>query len=106
MPSYDSFVCPGCEHYFCVIWPEPLPSHYHLFSKITLKCPDCGEVTELYAFLMAKITKAPEPSLPSVAVLSISPRDPKPDPDATMNYMRKIWTNRHARYKATFSQTK
>jgi hypothetical protein len=106
MPSYDSFVCPGCEHYFRVVWPGPLPSHYHLCSKITMKCPDCGEVTELYAFLIDKITKAPAPGIPSIEVLSISPRDANPDPDARMNYMRKIWTNRHARYKATYSQTK
>jgi hypothetical protein len=71
-----------------------------------MKCPDCGEVTELYAFLIDKITKAPAPGIPSIEVLSISPRDANPDPDARMNYMRKIWTNRHARYKATYSQTK
>jgi len=47
MPSYDSFMCPNCEHHFRVIWPEPLPTHYHLLSKIKMKCPDCGEVTEL-----------------------------------------------------------
>ena len=47
MPSYDSFMCPNCEGHFRVIWPEPLPIHYHHCSKIKIKCPDCGEVTEL-----------------------------------------------------------
>ena len=47
MPSYDSFMCPNCEHHFRVIWPEPVPTHYHLCSKIKMKCPDCNEVTEL-----------------------------------------------------------
>ena len=106
MPSYDSFMCPNCESHFRVIWPEPLPSHHHKCSKIRMKCPDCGEVTELYAFLMAKITKAPAPEIPSVEVLSISPRDPNPDPDARMNYMRKIWTNREARYRSMYRATK
>ena len=50
MPSYDSFMCPNCEHHFRVIWPEPVPTHYHLCSKIKMKCPDCNEVTELYEF--------------------------------------------------------
>jgi hypothetical protein len=27
------------------------------------------------------------------------PRDLNPDPDARMNYMRKIWMNREARYR-------
>jgi hypothetical protein len=106
MPSYDSFVCPGCEHYFRVICPEPLPSHFHLCSKITMKRPDCSEVTELYDFLIDKITDAPAPGIPSIEVLSISPRDPNPAPDPRMNYMRKIWTNREARYSATHHPTK
>jgi hypothetical protein len=63
-------------------------------------------VTELYAFLMAKIMKAPEPDLPSIVVLSISPRDPKPDPDAVISHMRKIWINREARYRAMYRVTK
>ena len=83
-----------------------MPNYTDPCSKIKMKCPDCGEVTELYAYLIDRILQAPEPGIPSVEVLSISPRDPNPDPDATMNYMRKIWTNRHARYKATYSQTK
>jgi hypothetical protein len=53
---YDSFTCPNCEHGFRVIWPEPLPSHYHcLNSKITMKCPHCGEINEVYGFLIDKI---------------------------------------------------
>ena len=50
MPTYDSFMCPNCEHYFRVIWPDPMPSHHDCCSKIKLKCPDCGEVTELLRF--------------------------------------------------------
>ena len=50
MPSYDSFMCPNCEHHFRVIWPEPVPTHYHPCSKIKMKCPECNEVTELYEF--------------------------------------------------------
>src|SRR5216684_8451404 len=73
MPSYDSFMCPNCEHHFRVIWPECLPTHYHLCSKIKIKCPDCGEVTELYDFLIDEIMQALEPGIPSVEVLSISP---------------------------------
>jgi hypothetical protein len=103
---YDSLTCPKCEHSFRVIWPEPLPSHYHnLNSKITMKC-HCGEVNEVYGFLIDKIKSTPEPGIPSVEVLSISPRDPKPDPDARMNYMRKIWMNREARYSATYRSVK
>jgi len=69
-----------------VIWPEPLPSHYHyLNSKITIKCPLCGDINEVYGFLIDKIRSAPEPGIPSMEVLSISPRDPQPDPDARMN---------------------
>jgi hypothetical protein len=64
------------------------------------------EVNEVYGFIVDKIKSAPEPGIPSVEVLSISPRDSNPDRDARMNYMRKIWTNRHARYKTTYSQTK
>jgi hypothetical protein len=40
MPSYDSFMCPNCEGHFRVIWPEPIPSHFHKFCKIKIKCPD------------------------------------------------------------------
>src|SRR6266702_2485001 len=72
MPSYDSFMCPNCEHHFRVIWPDPLPSHHDCCSKIKMKCPDCLEVTEIYDFLIDKIMQAPEPGIPSVEVLSIS----------------------------------
>jgi len=51
MPSYDSFMCPNCENDFRVIWPDPLPSHHDPRSKIKMKCPDCGEVTELFWML-------------------------------------------------------
>jgi hypothetical protein len=61
MPSYDSFMCPNCEHYFRVVWPDPMPSHHDPCSKIKMKCPDCGEVTELYDYLITKILQAPEP---------------------------------------------
>jgi hypothetical protein len=30
--------------------------------------PDCGEVTELYDFLIDKVLQAPEPGIPSVEV--------------------------------------
>ena len=43
-----------------------------------MKCLDCGEVTELYDFLIDKILQAPEPGISSVEVLSISPRDRTP----------------------------
>ena len=78
MPSYKVFMCPNCESHFRVIWPEPLPSHYHLCSKIKIKCPDCGDVTELYDFLIDKVLQAPEPGIPSVEVLAISLRDSNP----------------------------
>src|SRR6267378_3149708 len=90
MPSYDSFMCPNCEGYFRVIWPEPLPNYTDPCSKIKMKCPDCGEVTELYDYLIDKILQAPERGIPSVEVLSISPRDPNSDPNARSNYWQKV----------------
>ena len=48
-------MCPNCEGHFRVIWPDPLPTHYDCCSKIRIKCPDCGEVTELYDYLIDKI---------------------------------------------------
>ena len=33
MQSYDSFMCPNCEHHFRVIWPEPLPTHQGAFTQ-------------------------------------------------------------------------
>jgi hypothetical protein len=65
-----------------------------------MKCA-CGEVNEVYGFLIDKI-KSGEPGIPSVEVLSVSPRDPKPEPDARMNYMQKIWMNRPVRYRAVY----
>jgi len=70
--------------------PEPVPTHHHLCSKIKMKCPDCAEVTELYDFLIDKILQSPEPGIPSVEVLSISPRDPNPDPNARSNYWQMV----------------
>ena len=92
MPSYDSFMCPNCEDYFRVIWPNPIPSHHDPCSKIRMKCPDCGEVTELYDLLIDKIMQAPEPGIPSVEVLSISPRDPNPDPNARSKFWQRVRT--------------
>jgi hypothetical protein len=71
-----------------------------------MKCPSCAEVNEVYGFIIDIIKSAPMPGIPSVEVLAISPRDPKPDPDAVSNYMRKIWTNRNARYQAMYHPTK
>jgi hypothetical protein len=98
MPSYDSFMCPNCEGHFRVIWPDPLPSHYHLCSKIKIGCPDCHEVTELYDFLIDRIMQPPDPSIPIVEVLSTSPRDPNPDPNARSNYWQMVWSCREARH--------
>ena len=106
MPSYDSFMCSNCEHHFRVIWPAPMPSYHDCCSKIKIKCPDCGEVTELYDFLIDKILQAPEPGIPSVEVLSISPRDPNPDPNARSNYWHQVWACREARYRATYRPVK
>jgi len=83
-----------------------MPSHDDCCSKIKMKCPDCGEVTELYDYLIDKILQTPEPGVPSVEVLSISPRDPDPDPDARSNRMREIWTRREQKYRATYRPAK
>ena len=108
MPSYDSFMCPNCEGHFRVIWPEPLPNCTDPCSKVRMKCPVCGEVTELYAYLIDRILQAPEPCIRSIEVLSISPRDPDPDPDpnARSHYWQKVWTCREARYRLTYGSTK
>jgi hypothetical protein len=68
MPSYDSFMCPNCEGHFRVIWPEPLPNCTDPCSKVRMKCPVCGEVTELYAYLIDRILQAPEQGIPSAEV--------------------------------------
>jgi hypothetical protein len=106
MPSYRSFMCFNCESFFHVIWPDPLPSHFHPFSKIKIKCPECGEVNDLYVYLLATILQAPEPSLPGVQPLSISPRDPNPDPNARSNYWHKVWACREARFRTTYRPLK
>ncbi len=106
MPSYDSFMCPNCEGHFRVIWPEPMPSYHDPCSKIKMKCPDCGEVTELYDYLIDKILQTPEPGILSVEVLSISPRDPNPDPNARRHYWQKVWSCREARHRTTYGPVK
>ena len=102
MPGYDSFCCPNCEGHFRVIWPEPMPSHHHRCSKIKIKCPSCGDVSEPYDFLLARIKPDPQPGIASVEPLSISQRDPNPDPDAAIKWLRDIFTRRAARYKAMY----
>jgi hypothetical protein len=99
-------MCPNCEHHFRVIWPEPLPNHYHLCSKIKIKCPDCQEVTEVYDFLIDRIMCAPDPSIPTVDVLSISPRDPNPDLMLAATTGIWSWACREARYRATYRPVK
>src|SRR6266436_2397703 len=49
---------------------------------------------------------APDPSIPTVEVLSISPRDPNPDPNARSNYWQMVWACRQARYRATYRPLK
>jgi len=71
-----------------------------------MKCPECGEVTELYDFLIDRITQSPDPSIPTVEVLSISPRDPNPDPHARSNYWHQVWACREARYRLTYRPVK
>jgi hypothetical protein len=102
MASYHSFTCPGCESSFCVLWPEPLPSHFHPSSQVKLKCPSCGQLTELYAFLLNRILQAPEPGIPTVQTESISPRDPNPDPDARLKWQQQIFIRRAARFKKMY----
>ena len=102
MASYKLYACPNCEGRFRVIWPDPLPSHFHRHSKVKLKCASCGEITELYEFLLATIRQAPEPGIPSVEVLSISQRDPNSDPDASIKWLQEIFIRRAARFKAMY----
>jgi hypothetical protein len=106
MPSYDSFMCTNCEGYFRVIWPQPLPNYTDPCSKVKMKCPDCVEVAELYAYLIDRILQAPEPCISSIEVLSISPRDPNPDPYARSHYWQKVWACREARYRVTYRPAK
>src|SRR5260370_41846901 len=102
MPSYHLYTCPGCEAHFRVVWPTPIPGHLHLRSKITIKCPTCGELTELYAFLLDKILQAPGPDVPTVQVESISPRELNPDPDAQRKWQQQIFLRRAARFKGIY----
>ena len=99
-------MCPNCEGHFRVTWPEPLPNYTDACSEIKMKCPDCGEVTEIYAYLIDRILQAPEPGMPSIEVLSISPRDPDPDPNARSYYWQKVWSCREARYRVTYRPVK
>jgi hypothetical protein len=102
MPGYDSFMCPNCEGHFRVIWPNPLPHPLHKHCKVKIKCPECEEITELYDLLLARIKPDPQPGLPSVEVISVSPRDPNPDPDAVLKFWQAIYIRRAARFKATY----
>ena len=102
MPSYSLFTCPGCENKFRVLWPFPLPAHHHKFSKIKIQCPNCGEVREPYNFLLEIISQVPEPGIPTVEVLAISPRDPHPDPDASIKWRQEIFLRRAARFKKMY----
>ena len=102
MPSYHLFTCPGCENSFRVLWPDPLPSHFHLCSRVKLTCPTCREQFEPYAFLFYRILQAPEAGIPTIQTESISPRDPNPDPDARLKWQQQIFIRRAARFKAMY----
>jgi hypothetical protein len=95
---YHLFTCPGCEEHFRVVWP--ISSHLHLHSKVTIKCPACGELAEPCAFLLDKILQAPNPEIPTVQPESISPRDPNPEPYARAKWQQQIFLRRAARFKA------
>src|SRR6266481_9364679 len=49
---------------------------------------------------------APDPSIPTVEVLPISPRDLNPGPNARSNYWHMVWSCREARYRATYGPVK
>jgi len=102
MPSYDSFMCPNCEGHFRVVWPDPLPSQFHLCTKIKVTCPSCGESTGPYAFLLDRILQAPDASVPTVQVESVSLRDPNPEPYARSKWQQRIFLRRAARFKAMY----
>jgi hypothetical protein len=103
-PNYDLFTCSGCESKFRVIWPEPLPSHCHLCSKIKIECPECRKVVDIYVYLLDKIAQTPDTSVPTVRVESISPRDANPNPDARIEYLREIFRNRAAHFSKQFGR--
>jgi hypothetical protein len=71
-----------------------------------MKCPDCDELTEVYDFLIDRIMQLPDPSIPTVDCLSISPRDSNPDRNTRSNYWQKVWACREARYRATYRPVK
>ena len=100
MQSYNLYTCPNCENHFRVVWPDQLPSHLHLCSKVKIACP-CGELTELYAFLLDRILQAPEPDIPTVRVESISPPE-NPEPNARQRWQQQIFIRRAARFKAMY----
>lgn len=102
MPSYYLFTCPACEYYFRVLWPRPLPAHLHRDSKIRIACPDCHEVNEPYAFLLAIVRSAPNPSMSTVQPLAISERDPNPDPDASLKWQQQKFMRRAARFREMY----
>jgi|SRR5437773_8254131 len=101
MQSYNLYTCPNCENHFRVVWPDQLPSHLHLCSKVKIACP-CGELTELYACLLDRILQAPGLDVPTVQVESISPRDLNPDPGARSKWQQQIFLRRVARFKAMY----
>src|SRR6266705_4394190 len=62
----------------------------------------CNPSSCLYPRHLARIMQPPEPGIPSVEPLSISPRDPSPDPDASIKWLQDIFTRRAARFKAMY----
>ena len=102
MPSYRTYTCPGCESSFRVVCPDPVPSHHGKLSKIKLKCSTCGEVREPYAFLLDRIMQAPEPGIPTIEVLEISPPDLNPPANIRITWLQEIFIRRAARFKAMY----
>jgi len=101
MPSYHLYTCPGCEAYFRVVWPKPIPNHLHLCSKIKLTCPECHETNEPYAFLLGKILRPPNPDIRTVQVEAISPPT-NPEPNARQRWQQQIFIRRAERVKAIY----
>lgn len=102
MSNYQTYTCPGCESQFRVIFPDPVPTHYSIRSKIKLKCSTCDEAREPYSFLLARIIRAPEPGIPSIEALSISLPDPSPRADASIRWHQEMFIRRAARFKAEY----
>ena len=65
-----------------------------------MECPDCHEVSDPYAFLLAVVRSTPNPNTPTVQPLAISECDPNPDPDASLKWQQQIFIRRAARLKA------